>query len=435
MARKSRGGGGKVSRRAAIALIAGGGTIAISGTGAFTQTDAPRKFSVTTTTDEDAFLGIRPVDVTFTQTGQQKTILELNNQTSSTLLLDDRNGVEKNMVYNFLSITDYPSKIEPTDGWVGVEARLRARSRKKRKTQTPVELTINAESDSTSVSVVHTVNISTNLSRGLPKGCPINPGITVSVDDNAQNTVTNPTTLSKDVDGDVIISNGNDLDLTSNSTIRISGSIRGSSTGNIKLKNDKVGNNITSSPGKNIKLQQGSTVDGYVKAGGGITINGKQKSNSVVSKYIEANSIDQIQDAIIGGYIKLTGGGGEIQRSNIGGNVTTSSGNDVSIKNSTVCGTVISDGNAKIKKGSKIKSVKTTTGGKNIKIKNGSEVTQDITLKGSGTVKIKNKSVVSGSIFAVDGTVKVKATVKGDVTANKVTIDSNGTVEGDITEK
>lgn len=431
MARKSRGGGGKVSRRAAIALIAGGGTIAISGTGAFTQTDAPRKFSVTTATDENAFLGIRPVDVTFTQTGQQKTILELNNQTGSTVSLDNRDGVEKNTVHNFLSITNYPSEIQPTDGWVGVKAR----ARKERENQTPIDLTINAESDSTSISVVYTVNISTNLSRGLPKGCPINPGITVSVDDNAQNTVTNPTKLSKDVDGDVIISNGNDLDLTSNSTIRISGSIRGSSTGNIKLKNDKVGNNIISSPGKNIKLQQGSTVDGYVKAGGGITIKGKKKSNSVVSKYIEANSINQIQDAIIGGYIKLMGGGGEIQRSNIGGNVTTSSGNDVSVKNSTVCGTVISDGNAKIKQGSKIKSVKTTTGGKNIKIKNRSEVTQDITLKGSGTVKIKNKSVVRGSIFAVDGTVKVKATVKGDVTANKVTIGGNGTVEGDITEK
>jgi molybdopterin-binding protein len=431
MAPKSRGDNGKITRRAAMALIAGGGTVAISGTGAFTQAKVPRKFSLATATDENALLGIKTVDVTFTQTRQTKTILKLNNQTNSPVSLDNRNGIVVNTVHNFLNIVEYPLEIEPDDGWVDV----RAQARKKRKNETPIELTINAESDSTSISAVYTLNINTDISRSLPKGCPVTPSVTVSVDDSAQSTVTNPGSLNKNVDGNVLISNGNDLDLTSNNTVSISGDIKGSSTGNIKLRNDKVGGDIISSSGKNVKLKHASAVDGYVKAGGSITVNGKQNSNTVVSEYIEAYKIDKIQDGIIGGDVRVTGGGGEIQRSKIGGDVTTSSGNDVSIKNSTVCGTVISGGNAKIKQGSKVTSVKTTTSGKNIKIKNGSEVTQNITLKGSGTVKIKNKSVVNGDITANNGTVKVKATVKGDVTADKVTIEGNGTIEGEITEK
>jgi len=436
MTPKSRGGGGKLSRRAAIALISGGGLLGLSGTGAFSQVDSNRVFDVATASDENALLGIKTTGVEFTQIGQTKTILQLKNQTDSTITLDPKDGVEKNTIHNFLSIIKYPREIKPADDsdnpeedWVDVKANII----KKRNNQNPVELTINAVSEETTISAVRTLTVRTDVSQSLPSGCPIGPNVTVSVAD-AQGTVTNPGSLQGDVDGDVLISNGNDFDITSASTINISGKIAGSSTGNIKIQNDNVGESIISSPGKNVEVKGISSVGGEIIAGGGITVKGKNQSNqAVVSGNIEAGKIDQIQDAVIGGNV-IINGGGEIQRAKIGGEIQTGSGNDVSIKDSTVCGIVRSDGNAKIKQGSQIKGVRTTTGGKNIRIKNGSEVSQNIHLKGSGEVIIKNKSVVKGNITANNGTVTVQGTVEGNITAQKITINGNGTVQGNMTE-
>jgi hypothetical protein len=58
MAPKSRGGGGSLSRRAAVALIGGGGLLGLSGTGAFTQVDSERPFEVSTATGANAIVGI-----------------------------------------------------------------------------------------------------------------------------------------------------------------------------------------------------------------------------------------------------------------------------------------------------------------------------------------------------------------------------------------
>lgn len=58
MAPESRGGGGGLSRRAAIALITGGGLLGISGTGAFGQVDGDRAFSVSTADNANALLKI-----------------------------------------------------------------------------------------------------------------------------------------------------------------------------------------------------------------------------------------------------------------------------------------------------------------------------------------------------------------------------------------
>jgi len=222
MAPTSRGGGGKLSRRAAIALIAGGGTLAISGTGAFTQAETPRRFSVTTAADENALLGIRAVDVTFTQIGQTKTILELNNQTNSTVSLDDSNGVVKNTVHNFLAITDYPSEIQPTDGWVSVKARVR----EKRNNQNPVEVTINARSDSTSISAVYTVAVATDLTID---GCPVTPRINVSVGEAAMSSQVSRQKVTigegDEVDGDVKTTAGSTAQVTLEEGATVTGDV------------------------------------------------------------------------------------------------------------------------------------------------------------------------------------------------------------------
>jgi hypothetical protein len=80
MPRKS-GHSGKVSRRSAIALIAGGGLAGLSGVGAFDQVEADRRFGANTVSDEDALLGIDiPAKVSM-QVGSSKKLFTLENQT------------------------------------------------------------------------------------------------------------------------------------------------------------------------------------------------------------------------------------------------------------------------------------------------------------------------------------------------------------------
>ena len=160
MAPTSRGGGGKLSRRAAIALIAGGGTLAISGTGAFTQAKTPRRFSVTTAADENALLGIKTLDVTFTETNNTKPIFKLTNRTNSTLSLDNLTVNPPN--YLFL---DYPNEIEPGNDWD--EAVVTAYINKELTNDDPLEVEILAESDTTSITVVHTLEIKSELAQAV----------------------------------------------------------------------------------------------------------------------------------------------------------------------------------------------------------------------------------------------------------------------------
>jgi hypothetical protein len=81
MAPKSRGGGGGLSRRAAVALIGGGGLLGLSSTGAFSQVDGDRPFSVSTASDENALLGInnipKQIDI---PAGSSRELFTLTNQ-------------------------------------------------------------------------------------------------------------------------------------------------------------------------------------------------------------------------------------------------------------------------------------------------------------------------------------------------------------------
>lgn len=90
MAPKSRGSSGGLSRRAAVALLGGGSLLGLSGTGAFSQVDGNKPFSVATAGDANALLRIEglkdgetykePHEVTITNKFEYK----LNNNTVST---------------------------------------------------------------------------------------------------------------------------------------------------------------------------------------------------------------------------------------------------------------------------------------------------------------------------------------------------------------
>src|SRR6056297_2515486 len=79
MAPTSPGGGG-LSRRAALALIGGGGLLGISASGAFDQVGANRPFDLAVD-DDNALLGIDVLGpITVTESGESVDVLELENR-------------------------------------------------------------------------------------------------------------------------------------------------------------------------------------------------------------------------------------------------------------------------------------------------------------------------------------------------------------------
>lgn len=81
MPRKTRGGDGSISRRAALLLIGGGGLMAVSGTGSFSQVEGSRRFGVGTTNDQDALLGISSIPNPLELQSQSTVkLFELTNQ-------------------------------------------------------------------------------------------------------------------------------------------------------------------------------------------------------------------------------------------------------------------------------------------------------------------------------------------------------------------
>ena len=81
---KSRGDGGKLSRRAALALIAGGGILGLTGTGAFDTVNANRGFDVSTADDDSALLGFEKKQTSGVD-GSTIELIELTNQVGQDL--------------------------------------------------------------------------------------------------------------------------------------------------------------------------------------------------------------------------------------------------------------------------------------------------------------------------------------------------------------
>ena len=150
MPRKTRGGDGSFSRRAALLMIGGGGLMAVSGTGSFSQVDADRGFSAETASDESALLGIKTFDVNFYNTNNDEKILELKNRTGSTV----------NITFTepgFLEIE------QVGDLRSGVWRDVEAKATKERSGSGPVKITITAESDTTSITATRTIEVDTDI--------------------------------------------------------------------------------------------------------------------------------------------------------------------------------------------------------------------------------------------------------------------------------
>ncbi|MGM0605467.1 MAG: hypothetical protein ACQETB_07315 [Halobacteriota archaeon] len=76
--RRSVGSSGSLSRRSALALLGGGGLLAMSGSGAFDAVSADRAFTVDVSDDDEARLGIE-IDAPTVTDGDSITVLRLTN--------------------------------------------------------------------------------------------------------------------------------------------------------------------------------------------------------------------------------------------------------------------------------------------------------------------------------------------------------------------
>jgi|APHM01.1.fsa_nt_gi hypothetical protein len=110
MPRKKRGGDGKFSRRTALMMIGGGGLLAVSGTGAFTQIEGDRGFSVNTTTDPNALLGLSDVsnNAEVSNEGDVGTVYEITDNIGSLSASDIDVSVVKLVAQNGIENTNPP---------------------------------------------------------------------------------------------------------------------------------------------------------------------------------------------------------------------------------------------------------------------------------------------------------------------------------------
>ena len=384
-------------------MIIGGGTVAIGGSGAFTRASAPREFSVTTATDENALLGVRTVDVTFTQIGQTRPILELNNQTGSTIKLDNKNGITKDTIHNFLVSIQYPSEIEPDDGWIEVTAGIR----KKRKNQNPVEVTVNAQSDSTSISVIQALEIATDLSI---EGCPVTPSTDISVGNDAMGDEisSHDLEINQDVDGIVKTEPSSNAKITIKEGATVAGDVI--ADGEITIENNcKIDGNImiwNGSKGSNqVTIGESAVVAGNVIADGKIDIGKRSKISGYIQIREETKGSSQItigEDTIIGGSLTANGKIQIEKRSKIGGSMSIWEGSNGSHQitvadNGTICGSITANGTVDIKKNSRIDGDVTTRAGSNAKI------------------VVEENGIINGGVFPDKGyDIKNNVTINGN---------------------
>lgn len=116
MAPKSRGGGGNFSRRAAVALIGGGGLLGVSSTGAFTQFDGDRAFAVSTASDENALLKIEGLNENKIYTeGTNGHTATISNRFNETLSIENIKTAGSSGDNEWLKITQVATMECPSD--------------------------------------------------------------------------------------------------------------------------------------------------------------------------------------------------------------------------------------------------------------------------------------------------------------------------------
>ena len=418
MAPTSRGGGGKLSRRAALALIAGGGILGFTGTGAFDTVNANRGFDVSTADDDSALLGFEKKQTSGVD-GSTIELVELTNRVGQ-----DLDSVSVEIIGTsgpIASLTAPDSLATNSSGRITADLSCGGRP--------TVDMRITASGSDQEVELIRSVEVNCITicgERTIPAGC---------VDDAVPKN-------GKDTPCSVRINEQNQYSkIISNVTIG----------GALDVSNS--GNQV------DITLTDGTVISDYLKVDTSDQIDFDLDASAEIQNGVKFMTDSQIKPHIngdVGGGICIESGGVNnfsSDNGNIAGIVSIDSTSQVKLDTLTGLSTegikVASQGQVKIKK-----LKRSTIGGKitidspggQVKIQDLNETTVDggIDISSDSQVKISklNSALINGVTINSQGQVKIQelvaSTVKGDINVDspngqvKIKDIEQTTIDGDI---
>jgi len=432
------GGSGGLTRRAALALIGGGGLLSVSASGAFDRVDANRPFELEVD-DENAVLDIEtfsPIEVG--SSGEEVDVVELHNRFPDASF----DSVSVTTDSSILSIIEPLERGETLDNGERITVRGRVESDRSRTTN--VELTITVSGSSERIETTRTVEVVAR-GTGSPDACPVSPVVNASVKNNAGGPISSDgdrTVKNEDIDGDVVTTPDSEGDITvKNATI--TGDVI--ADGDIDITNAVVGGDVkTRSDSEGDIGVTNSEIGGDVIADG--NIGGDDDNDPGIKNTLVVGRVETRADGEGSITIQMTGnreviGGGivsdgdiDIQNGLIGGDVETraDSEGDIELQNTAICGAATADGDINTGNNSEIGGDLTTRTDSEGDIDIGSNTTIYGSVTAGGDVTISNNAVVKGDVTTrndSEGDVTVDGTVEGGVFADG-DVDGSGTING-----
>jgi len=482
MAPKSKGDGGKLSRRAAVALIAGGGILGFTGTGAFDTVNANRGFDVSTADDDSALLGFERKQTSGVD-GSTIELIELTNQVGQDL---DSVSVEIIGSSGPIASLTAPDSLA-TDSSDQITADLSCGGRP------TVDIRITASGSGQEIELIRSVEVNCITicgKRTIPAGC-VNNAVPKSGEDtpcsvriNKQNqyskivsnvTIGGALDVSNSgnqvdislTDGTVVsdylkIDTSDQIDFDLDATAEIQNGAKFVTDSQIKPDiNGKIKGGICiESGGVNNFSSDNGTIDGIVSIDSTSQVK-LRKLTGVSTEGIQIASqgqvkIQKLKRSTVGGNIDIDSPGGQVkmqslERTTIDGDIDISSDSQVEISklnNTSTKGlTVNSQGQVKVQDLEK----STIEGDINIESPNGQVKIQnverttidgdvDISSDSQVTISLKKGATITGDIrIESDSQVKINlksgTAIEGNVTVDTpsgVKVDCSN-IEGDIT--
>lgn len=460
---KSRGDGGKLSRRAALALIAGGGILGLTGTGAFDTVNANRGFDVSTADDDSALLGFEKKQTSGVD-GSTIELIELTNQVGQDL---DSVSVEIIGSSGPIASLTAPDSLA-TDSSDQITADLSCGGRP------TVDIRITASGSDQEVELIRSVEVNCITicgERTIPAGC-VNDAVPKSGKDtpcsvriNKQNQyskiVSNVT-----IGGALDVSNsGNQVDITLTDGTVISDYLKVDTSDQIDFDLDasaEIQNGAKFMTDSQIKPHINGDIGGgiCIESGG---VNNFSSDNGNIAGIVSIDSTSQVKLNKLTGLstegIKVESQGQvkfqKLERSTIGGKITIDSpGGQVKIQDlneTTVDGDIdiSSDSQVEISKLNNTSTnglIITSQGQVKIQDLEGSNIKGDINVDSpNGQVKIKDieRTTIDGDVdissdSQVTISLKEDATITGDIRIEsdsqvKISLKDGTAIKGNVT--
>ena len=301
-----RGGSGGLSRRAALALIGGGGLLGISASGAFDQVGANRPFDLSVD-DENALLGIEvfsPIEIDTSPATVD--ILKLQNRFPDAelteLTVSSDSGILS--VESLAGVTLQPGESETVRGTISVSE----------SGQSIVDLTVTATTETERIETTRTVEVNATIAGYEPGTCPVS--INVGADAlPEQESVGSITVTDQDVADGIEAGGSVSVTATGNMLVIIGGDVEADGSISIATSgNDStviIDGDLEAGGGIDISAGGNITIGGDVEADGDITISAQGNGTITICGEAESDDGDITINERGNGSVTINGGGDE----------------------------------------------------------------------------------------------------------------------------